>query len=384
MNRLWVRLSLTYAAFYLIVISMLFFVPSLVSLYLHVMTKETQPMNSAVETEGSPEMAAEGMMVSVAEQLRAMSMELARASVIGGVIGIGAGIWTSRRLSKPITQLAVAAEAVSQRQFEHRVRDVTWGKELVTLTEAFNKMAAELDEAEKLRRQLITDVAHELRTPLTVLAGNLNAALDRVYELSEEEFANLYSQTAHLIRLVNDLHELAQAEAKQLPLNIKPTNVNQIVTETTAIFEVVAEEQAVALCCDLPERPILINVDGARLRQILHNLFSNALVHISGGGTIAIEVHPWTDSLQLLVRDDGEGIDPAQLTHIFDRFYRGDRSRSRETGGTGLGLAIVKAIVEAHGGTILAHSDGRGLGSIFTITLPTNLPTTQTEEELIR
>jgi signal transduction histidine kinase len=314
------------------------------------------------------------MQVEQAAQWREILMMVLQSMFIGSAIGLVAGIFTSRRLSQPIMQLAQAAESVRRRDFQQRIIGVTWAKELATLTTAFNAMAADLDESEQLRRQLLTDVAHELRTPLTVLAGNLNAALDRVYALTEEEFANLYSQTNHLIRLVNDLHELAQAEAGRLPLKLELTDLGELVRKSVALFTVLGEEQEVRLTAHVPATGPVLVVDGARIRQVLHNLLHNALQHTPGGGFILVSLTCDNDAVHLAVQDSGAGIEPTHLAHLFTRFYRTDQARSRDIGGSGLGLAIAKALVETQGGQIAAHSDGPGLGATFTIRLPLQPP----------
>ncbi|HEU5086405.1 MAG TPA: ATP-binding protein, partial [Roseiflexaceae bacterium] len=210
----------------------------------------------------------------------------------------------------------------------------------------------------------------ELRTPLTVLEGNLRAALDHVYALDEAEIANLFGQTRHLIRLVDDLHELALADARRLPLDKQPTDLQELVDETMQVFAPMAEEQGIVLHNDMPAMPPAL-VDAARIRQVLHNLLTNALRHTPRGGMISVSGSAGTPGLvELVVSDTGEGLEPEQLAAVFDRFYRADRSRSRDTGGTGLGLAIVSAIVASHGGSICAASDGPGKGSRFEIRLP--------------
>lgn len=362
MNRLWVRLSLTYVSVYLIIVIGVFILPTLAVFAYHSVLAMVQV--------GPPDPMQQQIQAEQAAQWLEILNTVLRAMLIGSAIGLVAGIFTSRRLSKPIMQLAQAAEAVRRRDFQQRVTGVTWAKELATLTTAFNAMAADLDESEQLRRQLLTDVAHELRTPLTVLAGNLNAALDRVYTLTEEEFANLYSQTNHLIGLVNDLHVLAQAEAGRLPLKIEPTDLGDLVRKSVTLFTVLAEEQGVRLTTQLPATGPTLPIDGARIRQVLHNLLHNALQHTPSSGLIFVALTCAEDAVQLAVQDSGAGIEPAHLAHLFTRFYRTDQARSRDTGGSGLGLAIAKALVETQGGQITAQSDGPGLGATFTIRLP--------------
>jgi len=251
---------------------------------------------------------------------------------------------------------------------------VTGSDEVREVAQAFNEMAAALEQAESLRRNLVADVAHELRTPLSVLQGNLRAILDDVYPLDKAEVARLYDHTRLLSRLIGDLRELAQAEAGQLELNLQEIDLVGLLADMVAAFGPVAEAEGVALDAQIPADLPRVPADPARISQVLHNLLANALRHTPAGGTISLHAgyeagerqHVW-----LTVQDSGEGIAAEHLPHVFDRFYRGDPARSRATGGAGLGLAIVRAIVEAHGGQVSAASDGiPGHGSAFTVRLP--------------
>jgi signal transduction histidine kinase len=257
---------------------------------------------------------------------------------------------------------------IGERKFKQRVM-VKGSQEILDLAQAFNQMASDLEHAQEKRCILMADVSHELRTPLTVLEGNLRAALDHVYELNDEELANLTSQTRHLIRLVNDLHEISQAETKQLPLNLINADVVELVQQTVDMFIPMVEEKKITLTCDLPAELPPVKVDISRLRQVLHNLLANAVRHTPSEGDITIKARRESDTVQIAVIDSGEGIAPEHMAYVFDRFYRADQSRSRETGGTGLGLAIAKAIIEAHEGMVTAASEGLNCGSTFTITL---------------
>ncbi|MBX3016101.1 MAG: HAMP domain-containing protein [Caldilineaceae bacterium] len=290
--------------------------------------------------------------------------------LLAGVVGIAGGVAASWILAAPITKLANAAQAIGAGDLSVRVDLKHNSAEIDALAQAFNKMAADLQHAAELRNNLMADVSHELRTPLTVLEGNLRAALDHVYELDDEQIANLYEQTRHLIRLVSELRELTLAEAAQLPLDQQPLDLRLLVQETVAVFEPLAEEQQVQLVVQGPTALPLVNADHARMRQVLHNLLANALRHSPTNGRVTLALTQTTGRVRLTVQDTGDGIDPQQISHIFDRFYRTDPSRSRETGGSGLGLAIVKAIVEAHGGEVTASSAGVGMGTRFTIWLP--------------
>lgn len=289
--------------------------------------------------------------------------------VIVGVVAIGAGVWMSKTLTAPLEELEEAAEAIGRQDLSHRVT-VRGSDELKAVASGFNEMAHQLEEAESLRSNLLADVAHELRNPLHVLSGNLQAMLDDVFPLNKGEIARLSDQTRHLTSLVDDLHELAQAEAHQMPLDRRPTDIAALVKETTSTFEAVAAAQDIDLRVELLGTIPSWEVDGDRFRQAMSNLVSNALRHTPNGGEIVVTVQQENQALCISVSDTGAGIDPEHLVQVFDRFYRTDEARSRDKGGTGLGLAISQAIVEAHGGQISAASPGPGLGSTFTISLP--------------
>ena len=287
----------------------------------------------------------------------------------GGTIGIVMGIFLARSLVRPLDQLAAAARSIGSRNLSRRV-EIRGSEEILAVAQAFNEMAERLGEAETLRRNLLADVAHELRTPVTVIQGNLRAILDDVYPLEKEEVARLYEQTRLLTRLIDDLRELAQAEASQLSLNVVPVDVAALVKETAVAFKPIAQNQNVELRVELLGSLPTIQADGTRLRQSLHNLVDNALRHTPENGRILLQVEQVANTVQIRVQDSGQGMTAEQINHVFDRFYRADPSRSRESGGSGLGLAIVQAIAKAHGGTVTAVSPGPNLGSTFSLTLP--------------
>jgi len=285
------------------------------------------------------------------------------------LISIVVGILLSRSVSAPLSKLADAARSIGRRDLSRRV-EVRGSQEIQEVAQAFNEMAADLQQAETLRQNLLADVAHELRTPITVIQGNLQAILDDVYELDKAEIAQLYDQTRQLTHLVDDLRELAQAEARQLPLDMVPVDLSILASDVTAIYESIAEAQEIQLQTQISDGLPLIQGDRARLMQCLQNLLSNAFRHTPAGGTVTLSVQLKEKVLEIGVQDSGSGIAPEHLPHVFDRFYRVDPARARETGGTGLGLAITRAIIENHGGTISAASGGEGQGSTFTIHLP--------------
>jgi two-component system, OmpR family, sensor kinase len=311
--------------------------------------------------------------------LREMSRFLWYFGIAGGVFGILFGVIMSRSMAAPLGNLAKAARAIAGRDLSYRVTP-SGSQEMIEVGEAFNDMAAELEKGEELRRHLMADVAHELRTPLTVIQGNLRAVLDDIYPLDKREIANLYDQTRLLSRLVDDLHELTLAEAGKLDMRFELVDPAALAQNAADIFAPVVESRQVRLVTDTASDVPAISGDSTRLKQVLHNLLTNAMRHTPAGGTITLKAGKYESGVYLSVIDTGEGISADHLPHVFDRFYRADRSRSRGGGaGAGLGLAIVRAIVQAHGGTVEVTSEGiKGLGTTFTVILP--IPETEITE----
>jgi two-component system sensor histidine kinase BaeS len=200
----------------------------------------------------------------------------------------------------------------------------------------------------------------------------LRAMLDGVHEKSEEEIALLYEQTHHLNRLVEDLRELSLAEADQLSLLLREVNLTQLVKDTIAHFDMLAQEHGIRLSEELDQPLIHPHLDELRMRQVLHNLLSNAIRYTPKGGSITVSARTLTDNntITISVVDTGAGISPEELPHIFDRFNRTREKLETSHDGTGLGLAIVKALVEAQGGSVDAYSAGKNQGSVFSIQLP--------------
>lgn len=354
MNRLWARLSLAFAAVMIVVMIILGVATRLIL------------ANDDLRPEAPPE------VVAYFEQLRQEGDPFNMTAVLAivGLVAIGAGVWMSKNLTAPLEELEDAAQAIGRQDLSRRVT-VQGSDEIRAVARGFNEMAHQLEEEETLRRNLLADVAHELRNPLHVLAGNLQAMLDDVYPLNKEEIARLSDQTRYLTALVDDLHELAQAEAHQLQLDRRPTDIVVLIKEVAGAFRPVATTQGVSLQVELlGTMPPSIDIDADRFRQVINNLLSNSLRHTMKGGEIWVTVQQIQDALCISIRDTGAGIASEHLDHVFDRFYRTDRARSRDRGGTGLGLAIVRAIVEEHGGQVMVSSPGIDQGSTFAIALP--------------
>jgi two-component system, OmpR family, sensor kinase len=289
------------------------------------------------------------------------------AALVAAGLGIAIGLVISRTVSRPLSQLARAARAFAAHNWDQRVQ-IQGTEEVAEVAFAFNDMADSLQQSETLRRNLMADVAHELRTPLTVLQGNLRAMLDGVYPLERGEIATLYDETRLLNRLVDDLRELALAEAGQLKLNVQPIDLLPLIGSTVANFMPVAEEHHVELTAQI-DQAVEVHADPDRVAQVLRNLIANALWHTLPQGTIDVEAQSIDRGWRITVTDTGEGIAPEDLPHVFDRFYRSDKSRTRHTGGSGLGLAIAKSLIETMGGQIGVESE-LGKGSCFWFTLP--------------
>ena len=290
-------------------------------------------------------------------------------------IGAGAGLVAillilglSRRILAPVEALTAAVRRMEAGDLSQRV-EVSTQDEIGELGQAFNSMTARLARLEELRRNMVSDVAHELRTPLTNIRGYLEALQDKVIAPEREVIDSLHEEAMLLNRLVDDLQELALAEAGQLHLERGPADLSPVMERAAAALRPQLEAAGIDLRVDLPEHLVVVDIDPERVGQILRNLLANAVTHTGQGGTITITAEPVRDWVRVSVRDTGEGIAEVDLPYIFERFYRADKSRSRATGGAGLGLAIAKYLVEAHGGEIAVESEV-GAGSTFTFTLP--------------
>ena len=367
MNQLWVRISLTYIA----IVVFLFLIPTVVFLVVQADTlNQTSAVSGATPLDFSPANLLDAIYHNlVGVQRLEIVARLVRILLGISFVGILVGTLSSRGLAAPLRNLAVAARAIGSQDLSQRI-DVRGSSEVREVAEAFNAMAEALERAEIMRNNMLADIAHELRTPLAVIQGNLRAILDDVYELDKVEVARLYDQTRQLSRLVDDLHDLALLEANQFSLSFTDSDLREIIGQVAGIYQPLMEDQGIALNLELPESPCPIKVDAARITQCLNNLLNNALQHTPPGGEIRINLEETGDTVKISVKDNGSGIDPRHLPHVFDRFYRADPDRNRLTGGSGLGLAITQALVNAHGGGIAAFSAGKDQGSTFTISLP--------------
>jgi len=285
----------------------------------------------------------------------------------------GLALRVFRGVTTPLADMMTAADSVAEGDLGVRVSVPMGGStEFGRLVRSFNHMVEELERADEQRRNLTADVAHELRTPLHIIQGNLEGILDDVYEPTPEHIGATLDETRALARLVEDLQTLSLAEAGRLPLVREPMDVVELLADVHTSFGGQAEAAGVNLDVAIDEgtSAMMINADVGRLDQVLGNLTANALRYTPPGGTITLRGEPIQDGVRIAVQDTGEGIPSEDLPHIFDRFWRGDRSRSRASGaGSGLGLAIARQLVQAHGGRIGVESQ-LGQGTTFIIDLP--------------
>ena len=300
--------------------------------------------------------------------LRSVNLSILITAISVGLLALVLGSLLFRQITSPLRALSHTAQAIAAGQLGRRV-DIKTGDEIGQLAKSFNYMAESLAQADIQRRNMVADIAHELGTPLTVVQGNLEAILDGVYDLNLENVASIHEQTVLLSRLVADLRDLALAEAGQLHLDLQPVDLASLVDRVIEGFETQASDKGISLKVNVPADSPQINGDEQRLNQVLFNLISNALRHTPSGGTITTIGEIKEDRVVIKVQDTGSGIPPEDLPHVFERFYRADRSRARTSGGSGLGLTIAKQIVEAHDGQIWVQS-WLGAGSTFAFSLP--------------
>ncbi|MEN6368349.1 MAG: ATP-binding protein [Thermotogota bacterium] len=294
-----------------------------------------------------------------------------RSALLGGgiatLLALVLALFLIAQILSPLRTLSAVTEQVARGVLPEKVRLRT-RDEFHGLGESFDRMVDNLRRSEKLRETMTADIAHELRTPVTIIQGTLEAILDGIYEPTAQTIAPIYEETLHLGRLIDDLRDLALAEAGELRLSKEQTDIGQLVRQVV--------EAAVPSMDDAPNVEVIaeegldpIPVDPKRIRQVIANLLSNALRYTPTSGRIEISIHRAEGEVEVYVSDTGPGILPEDLPRLFERFYRGDPARNR-SGGSGLGLAIARRWVEAHGGRIWAENNRTG-GARFTFRLPT-------------
>lgn len=301
-------------------------------------------------------------------QITRLYTSLIFASVGAVLISVLLGVLLARSLTRTLRELTVATEKVAKGDLEQQV-PIRSKDELGELAASFNQMSADLAESLNLRRQMTADIAHELRTPLTVILGHTEALSEGQLPPDLETFDIIFDETKRLNRLVEDLRTLSLSDAGELHLNLQKISPDELLERGISARKSEAQAKDITLHSEsspgLPE----VNVDLDRMAQVLVNLLDNALRYTPSGGTISLSASQIPVGVQIMVKDSGPGIPPEDLSHVFERFYRADKSRQREQGGTGLGLAITRSLVESQGGRIRVESLP-GEGAAFIIELP--------------
>lgn len=300
------------------------------------------------------------------EFLSGVNRAIIISALVAMMLALLIGVALARTISRPVRELTAATKALAGGDLGHQV-PVRTKDEVGELAQSFNQMSADLARSNQVRKQMTADIAHDLRTPLSVILGYSEALADGKLPGSPETYGAMYMQAQHLNRLIDDLRTLSLADAGQLSLQRRVVDPLDLLEHTAVAYLPQAEARHIALDVQ-GERGTGVLVDLDRLVQVLGNLVGNALRHAPDGGAVSLSTEPVGGQVLMQVKDNGSGIAPEDLPHVFDRFYRGDKSRTGD-GSSGLGLAIARSLVEAHGGQITVSSVA-GSGTCFTIHLP--------------
>lgn len=303
-----------------------------------------------------------------AEALERLLLYSLAASIVAAIL---AGLLTARSLTRPLHDISRAAAAFAQGDYNSRTI-ATQRDEIGDLGRTFNSMATELTQIEQNRREFLSDVSHELKSPVASIQVMAEAMLDNLVTTAEQRtryLANIVDESKRIGRLVGDLLDLSQLEAGELAITGQPISLSDFIASQTAKLTPFLEDKELTINTNIPPALPLATADTDRLKQVLTNLLTNAIRHAVPGSVISITARTFQQQIAVDIKNIGLGIEPEHLPHIWQRFYRVDKARSRVEGGTGLGLAITKKLVEAMGGTVSVKSTP-GKTTTFTFTLP--------------
>ena len=307
---------------------------------------------------------------ALVDSLNTVRLQLWSVFLVVAAAAVIAAFLLSRVITRPITALTRTIQKMGKGDLSARVK-VRASGEMRQLADSYNAMAEEIENFDRSRSQFVSNASHELKTPLTtmkILLENLIYQPDMPAELREEFMQDMNHEIDRLTNVVTDLLTLTQTDSHETPLHPEPTDLSELVEEALHLLQPAAEKRGQLLNASIPPS-LVIDCDPGKTRQIITNLVDNALKYTPDGGHIMVALADGSDDVTLSVADNGVGIPEADQAHIFDRFYRVDKARSRATGGTGLGLAIVRQMVTMHHGEI-SVSSAPGKGSTFTVTLP--------------
>lgn len=301
--------------------------------------------------------------------LRRTNMAIGMAALAGIAAAVIIGFVLAGMLIRPIRRLTTASQQLAAGDLQQQV-PVTSQDEMGQLTATFNKMSADLFDADQKRKRMTADITHDLSTPLQIISGYIEMLEGNEITLSPERIDVIKTEIEHLRRLVGDMTTLTQAESGALELQLQPIEPANLIESVRRTYEPLAAQKGIQIKVEVGNDLPLINVDEGRMIQVMKNLVDNALRYTPAGGMVHISAE-MTDKVYLRVTDSGNGIDPEDLPYVFDRFYRADKNRTGNAGKMGLGLAICKALVEAQGGSIAVESGSSETGTTFIISLPT-------------
>jgi signal transduction histidine kinase len=283
----------------------------------------------------------------------------------------------SRQFINPIKKMAEVSKKISAGDYQERIQipgslKVDELDELKQLAVSFNQMTEKLERTEDLRKELIGDVSHELRTPLSLIKGSMEGLIDGKIAPSSQTFYKIQQETDRLTKLVDDLQALSLIESGTYDLKKELVNIHDVILSILHTFVPRMKRKGVQIIDHFPNEKIIVDVDVDRITQVLTNILGNSLKFTPKGGTVEILGENKKEYVQLSIKDSGVGISREHLLHVFTRFYRVDKSRSRKSGGSGIGLTIAEKLIQAHGGEIWAESPGVEQGTTISFILPKN------------
>ncbi len=347
---------------------------SLVLLTANIITKNIVPSDVEAEllrlVEASDSQDTTAVEASLLNTFRRSIITTVSVAALGAIIvGIGTSLLLVREILNPLRQLAESSQRIARGHYGERVNPPA-SDELTMVADSFNQMAETLEHMEDQRITLIGNVSHELRTPLTGLEGYLEGLMDGLFSPDEETFAPMYQEARRLRRLVDDLQALSRVEAGQISLHQEEFDLIPLLKRVVIQLHPQASNQSLKLITETGESPVFVYADPDRTAQVLLNLVGNAMRYTPEEGQITVSIATNQNYAHITVQDTGIGIPSEALPFIFERFYRVDASRTRQSGGSGIGLTISRHLVWMMGGELMAASEGLGKGSSFSFTLP--------------
>ena len=319
---------------------------------------------------GNAEMLSDEVVADLNQSFRdTLYRTLFWSSLIAILLASVMSFYVSQRITQPIRQLVQASQHIAEGHYEHNI-DLKTSDEIGDLVQSFNAMAQTLAETETMRQRLIADVSHELKTPLASIKAYMEGLQDGVISATPETYQQIHHEATRLQRLVQDLQELSQVEAGQMTLAMQTCDLKEIAQASVDWLRPQFEEKSIELQLSLPTQAVSVHVDYDRLRQVFLNLLGNALQYTPEQGQVKVHLTTENEFAHIAIQDSGVGLTEADVKHVFDRFYRVDKSRARTSGGSGIGLTIARHIITTFGGKLWAESPGLDQGSTFHFILP--------------